>query len=61
MDNGFDFPRKLEEITVGVLRAEEVGRCGKSKNIALRFRVADSLEHWFVVVRTSKLSWGRFV
>jgi hypothetical protein len=40
------------EVTGGVLRAVDVGRCGKLKNFALRFRVADSLEHRFLLVRT---------
>ena len=35
------------EVTGGVLRAVNVGRCGKFGNFALRFRVADSLEHRF--------------
>ena len=40
------------EVTGGVLRAVNVGRCGKFGNFALRFRVADSLEHRFLLVRT---------
>jgi len=40
-------PENQVEVTVGLVRAVEIGRLRKFSDVALRCRVAYSLEHYF--------------